>query len=98
MGFEGTGTEHTEVKLEDKKGVENNKNQKWIFSQINNVPEEEGFYTIKSVSAKMLLHANSKGKAFLGSEFSNAKYDYDTEPESKLITSRKSISVEKKIT
>ena len=96
MGFEGT-EEHTEIKLE-KKEQENNKNQMWIFSQIDNLPATEGFFTIESVSTKKLLHGNSKGKAYLGSEFFNLKYDYNTEPESKLITSRESISVEKKIT
>ena len=101
LGFEGTveqpAVENTEVKLEGKK-QENNKNQMWIFSQIDNLPATEGFFTIESVSTKMLLHGNSKGKAYLGSEFFNLKYDYDTKPEGKLITSRKSISVEKKIT
>ena len=92
LGFEGTveqpAVENTEVKLEGKK-QENNKNQMWIFSQIDNLPATDGFFTIKSVSTKMLLHGNSKGKAYLGSEFFNLKYDYNTEPESKLITSRK---------
>ena len=101
LGFEGTveqpAKEHTEIKLEAKK-QENNKNQMWIFSQIDNLPATDGFFTIKSVSTKMLLHGNSKGKAYLGFEFFNLKYDYNTEPESKLITSRESISVEKKIT
>ena len=95
LGFEGT-VEHTEIKLEDKKSGANMANQMWIFSQINNLPATEGFFTIKSVSTKMLLHGDSKGKAFLGSEFFKLKYDYDAEPDSKLITSRKSIRVEKR--
>jgi hypothetical protein len=86
LSFNGT-EEHTEIKLEKKE--QGNDNQMWIFSQIDNLPTTEGFFTIQSVSTKMLLHGNSKGKAYLGSEFFNLKYDYDTEPESKLITSRK---------
>ena len=95
MGFEGT-EEHTEIKLEDKKSGANMANQMWKFSQINNLPATEGFFTIESVSTKMLLHGDSKGKAFLGSEFFHLKYDYDTEDDGKLITSRKSIRVEKR--
>ena len=95
LSFNGT-EEHTEIKLEKKE--QGNDNQMWIFSQIDNLPAIDGFFTIKSVSTKKLLHGNSKGKAFLGSEFFNLKYDYNTEPDSKLITRIKSISVEKKIT
>ena len=86
LSFNGT-EEHTEIKLEKKE--QGNDNQMWIFSQIDNLPTTEGFFTIESVSTKMLLHGNSKGKAYLGSEFFNLKYDYGAEPESKLITSRK---------
>ena len=95
LGFEGT-EEHIEIKLEDKKTGANMANQMWKFSQINNLPATEGFFTIESVSTKMLLHGDSKGKAFLGSEFFHLKYDYDTEDDGKLITSRKSIRVEKR--
>ena len=95
LGFEES-KENTEIKLEDKKTTGNNAKQMWIFSQINNLPAAEGFFTIESVSTKMLLHGDSKGKAFLGSEFFHLKYDYDTEDDSKQITSRKSIRVEKR--
>ena len=88
LGFEGTGAENTKVELQKKSSGDNN-NQIWKISQIDNLPEDQGFFTIESVSAKMLLHGDSKGKAFLGSEFSNPRYDYDKEPKSKLITSRK---------
>ena len=97
LGFVGTEN-NPEIKLEEKITTENDKNQMWKFSQIDNHPETDGYFTIESVSTKMLLHGNSKGEAFLGSEFFHLKYDYDTEDASKLITSRKSIRVGKKIT
>ena len=94
LGFEDS-VENTKIELQDIKSS-GDKNQLWKFSQINNLPGNQGFFTIESVSTKMLLHGDSKGKAFLGSEFFNLKYDYNTEPKSKLITSRKSIRVEKR--
>ena len=96
MGFKGiagTVKEDTKVQLEVEHAESNmppDSNQHWIFNRVDNDPN--GFFTITSEKTQMLLHGNSEGDAFVGYEHYSPPLDYESEPKSKPITSRKLIA------
>ena len=90
LGVAGSVLEGTKVNFEEKNAdssIPANSNQNWIFNRIDN--DLNGFFTLTSEKTQMLLHGNSEGDAFVGYEDYSPPLDYENEPKSKPITSRK---------
>ena len=90
LGVAGQVAKDTEVNFEQlnaDSSIPADSNQDWIFNSIDNEPD--GFFTLTSEKTHLLLHGNSEGDAYVGFEDYSPPLNYEDDPKSKSITSRK---------